>query len=214
MFRVIAALAALVAVGTAQAKPIAFQDGATLMAEYGAGTMTEVQGFYAPRYWWSAGAGYLRLDAEDDAFSRDITYLRANLLIKRWNLPDAQANVFTWGSLGKATGSDFSGSVLAGNVGAQVDYETLHFYSSLRTDYQYSKAYAHRIDTLQLGYSLYTHDWDRLATWLVLQGRDFTGGLYSGGEFALLVRLFKGGAWIETGLTQDGKLQAMMMFNF
>lgn len=176
--------------------------------------MLEAQAFYAPRYWWSAGAGHLRLDAEDDAFSRDITYLRGNLLLKRWNLPDAQANVFAWGSLGQATGSDFDGSVFASNAGAQADYETLRFYSSLRTDYQYSQAYAHRIDTLQIGYSPYNHDWDRLATWLLLQARDYTGGLYSGGEFAVLLRLFKGGTWFEAGLTQDGHIQSMLMFNF
>lgn len=35
----------------ATAKPIAFAKGKTLMLEYGAGTMNEVQLFYAPRYW-------------------------------------------------------------------------------------------------------------------------------------------------------------------
>jgi hypothetical protein len=28
------------------------------------------------------------------------------------------------------------------------------------------------------------------------------------------VRLFKGGAWIEAGVTNGGRLQAMAMFNF
>jgi hypothetical protein len=29
-----------------------------------------------------------------------------------------------------------------------------------------------------------------------------------------LLRLFKGGAWVEAGVTNGGKVQAMAMFNF
>ena len=47
-----------------------------------------------------------------------------------------------------------------------------------------------------------------------MQGRNYTGGIHDGVEWALLLRLFKGGAWVEAGATTDGKLQAMAMFNF
>ena len=40
------------------------------------------------------------------------------------------------------------------------------------------------------------------------------GDLYDGVETALLLRLFKGGTWVELGATTDGKVQAMAMFNF
>ena len=196
------------------AKPIAYARGTTLMAEYGAGTMNEVQAFYAPRYWWSAGAGWLALDSEDGTLERDIVYVRANLLAKRWNLPAAQANVFAWGGLGTATGSDFAGSTLARNVGFQVDYETRRVYGAFRSDLQESDEFSHRIDTLQLGWAPYEHDYDTLATWVVVQGRHYGNGLYDGTETALLVRLFKGGTWVEVGATADGRVQAMAMFNF
>jgi hypothetical protein len=216
--RFAAACALALAATSTLAKPIAWQDGYSLMAEYGAGTMREAQMFYAPRYWWSAGAGHLRMDADDGSFSRDISYVRGNLLLKRWNLPEAQGNIFAWGSAGSATGSDFDGSVFAGNLGAQADYETLRFYSSLRSEYQHSSRFANRIDTLQLGWAPYAHDWDKLATWLLVQARDYSGGLYDGGEYALLARFFGarrwGSAWFEIGATQDGKIQSMLMLNF
>lgn len=198
----------------AMAKPIAYANGTTVMAEYGAGTMNEVQVFHAPRYWWSAGAGWLELVSEDRSKQRHISYVRGNLLAKRWNLPAAQANVFVWGGIGRATGNDFRGSTLARNVGFQLDYETRRVYSSLRSDLQESARFSHRIDTLQLGWAPYAHDYDTLATWFVVQGRRYTGDLYEGTEIALLVRLFKGGAWLDIGATTDGKLQAMAMFNF
>src|SRR5689334_3263314 len=87
----------------AHAKPIAFAQGTTVMAEYGAGSMRELQAFYAPRYFVSMGLGHTALDSDVDSRSRDITYARLNYLVKRWNLETAQANVFTWGGAGRAT---------------------------------------------------------------------------------------------------------------
>ena len=46
---------------SAIAKPIAFAEGTTVMAEYGAGTMTEAQAFYAPRFDLSVGGGHVEL---------------------------------------------------------------------------------------------------------------------------------------------------------
>jgi hypothetical protein len=211
-------LAALCLLGAmpsvAIAKPIAFANGKTVMAEYGAGTMNEVQFFYAPKYWWSGGAGWLELRSEDGHKQRHITYVRANLLAKRWNLPAAQANVFVWGGLGRAIGNDFDGGTLARNAGFQTDYETRRVYASFRSDLQESDRFSHRIDTLQLGWAPYAHDYNTLATWFVVQERRYSGDLFDGTETALLVRFFKGGTWVDVGATTDGKLQAMAMFNF
>jgi hypothetical protein len=196
------------------AKPIAFANGTTIMAEYGAGTMEEVQAFYAPKYWLSLGGGLLHLDSDSVDKKRDIAYVRANYLVHRWNLEDAQGNLFAWGGLGSATGNDFRGSKLDREVGFQADYETRRIYTSLMSDLHASSAYSHRVDTLQLGFAPYAHDYEDLATWFVVQVRHYTGDLHGGPEFAALVRLFKGGAWIEAGVTTGGKPQVMAMFNF
>jgi hypothetical protein len=211
---ILAGAVALATANLALAKPIAFAHGTTVMAEYGAGTMNEAQVFYAPKYFWSVGLGYLELESDLSAKRREITYARANYLVKRWNLESAQANAFTWGGLGNAYVSETNSSVFAWNAGAQLDYETRRIYTSLKTDVHGSSRFTHRIDTLQLGLAPYRHDYDTLATWLVVQGRNYTGGIYDGVEWALLLRLFKGGAWVEAGATTDGKLQAMAMFNF
>lgn len=200
------------------AKPIAFQDGWTAMAEYGGGTMQEAQLFHAPRWWASLGADFLRLEAEDGGFRRDLGLLRGNLLLRRWNLPGAQANVFAYGALGRATGSDIDGSETAGQAGLQADYETLRVYLSGKTEWVGGESFQHRIDTLQAGFAPYPHAYDGVATWLVGQARQYTGGLYEGVEGALLLRLFAarrwGSVWFEAGPTSDGALQSMLMINF
>jgi len=215
LLKITGALCALaIAASPTVAKPIAFAHGTTVMAEYGAGTMNEAQVFYAPKYFLSFGAGYLQLDSDISNLHREISYARVNYLVKRWNLADAQANVFTWGSLGNAYVSETDNPVFAWNTGGQFDYETRRVYGSLKSDLHRSSAYSHRIDTLQLGIAPYEHDYDTLATWLVIQGRHYTGGIHDGSEWALLLRLFKGGTWVEAGATTDGKLQAMAMINF
>lgn len=198
----------------AQAKPIAFSHGTTVMAEYGAGTMTEAQVFYAPKYFYSLGGGYLELQSDLDGRRREITYARVNYLAKRWNMEAAQANIFFWGGAGQAYVSEANRHEFAWNAGAQADYETRRIYSSLKTDLHRANSFTHRIDTLQLGLAPYEHDFDTLATWFVVQARNYTGGIHDGTEWALLLRLFKRGAWLEAGVTDDGKLQAMAMVNF
>jgi hypothetical protein len=212
--------AALVALGIAwlpalaAAKPIAYAEGTTAMLEYGAGNMEEAQLFYAPRHFYSVGGGYLALDSTIDGRSRDITYARLNWLVKRWNRERSQANVFAWGGAGSAALSEAGGREFTWNAGLQLDYETRRVYGSLKTDLFESGAFSHRIDTLQLGVAPYEHDIDTAALWFVVQGRRISGGIQDGTEWALLLRLFKGSAWVEAGATTDGKLQAMLMFNF
>jgi hypothetical protein len=196
------------------AKPIAFSQGTTVMAEYGAGTMKEAQVFYAPKYFLSLGPGYLELESDIDERRREITYLRVNYLVKRWNMESAQANVFVWGGAGQAYASETNDHRFTGNAGAQIDYETRRVYSSLKTDLYRASDFSHRIDTLQLGLAPYEHDYDTLATWVVVQARRYTGEIHDGTEWALLLRLFKKGGWIEAGVTDEGGLQAMAMVNF
>lgn len=215
MSRFYVGLCAAVAVAApALAKPIAFAQGTTVMAEYGAGTMQELQVFYAPRFDLSLGGGHVDLDSELTNRTRHVIYARLNDLVHRWNLDAAQANAFAWGGAGAATGNTFTGTRLALNAGAQADYETRRIYASLKTDWQWSPVFSHRIDTLQLGFAPYKHEYGGVATWFVLQARQYTGGLRAGTESAALLRLFKGGAWIEAGVTNSHKLQAMAMFNF
>jgi hypothetical protein len=211
------AVAALIALGTPivlEAKPIAYAQGTTVMAEYGAGTMEEFQVFYAPRFNYSIGGGYLALESDIDGRSTDITYARLNYLAKRWNRETSQANVFLWGGIGSANTDGVSGDEVAWNAGVQLDYETRRIYASLKSDLHEASEFSHRIDTLQLGFAPYKHEYDTVATWFVVQGRRYTGEIFDGTEVALLLRLFKGNKWIDVGATTDGKLQAMVMFNF
>jgi len=211
---VLAGMLVLAAPGFALAKPIAFADGTTVMLEYGAGTMTEAQVFYAPEFNYSVGGGHVEFDSAISPETVRITYARLNYLVQRWNLESAQANVYAWGGAGGATGNTFAGTQGVVNAGGQADYETRRVYASLKTDLQRSGAFSVRVDTLQLGIAPYEHEYNQIATWFVVQAREYTGGIQHGVESAFLLRFFRGGTWIEAGVTNGGKVQAMAMYNF
>lgn len=199
----------------ATAKPIAYQGATTVMLDYAGEGMQEAQAFYAPRHWLSLGGGWLRQTAHADEARRDIAYVRANLLARRWNLPGAQGNVFVWGGLGRATGDDFAGPRTTPSAGFAADYETLWFYSSLRSEYHHNSAFSQRNDTLQLGFAPYAHDYDRLATWVLIQARHATGErMRDDLDYALLLRFFKGARWLELGIDQRGRLQSKLLLTF
>ncbi len=208
------ALALLAASPLAVAKPFTAAKTSTVMAEFGATPISEFQANYAPVRWAALGVGWTQFESDLDGSRQTFAYVRGNLLVHRWNLPGAQANVFVWGSLGRASGDGLAGSETAHGAGFQLDYETRRIYTSFKSDLLESASTSHRTDTLQLGWAPYEHDFDTLATWVVVQGRRYTGELRDGTETSVLLRFFKGGTWVEAGVTTDGKLQAMVMFTF
>lgn len=225
----------------AWARPVLFAKSTTVRAEYGAGGAREFQVFYAPKHFFSVGAGHMSLktDAEND---HEVTYARVNFLVKRWNLEAAQANVFVWGGVGSAyfgpitirpdapdqPSSGHNHGPLPGdvavrydgfreaawNAGGQIDYETRRIYTSLRTDVHRADTFEHRVDTAQIGFSPYDHEVDSLSTWLILSGRRYTGHALDGDEIAVLLRLFRKRVWLEAGATTDGEFRGMFMFSF
>lgn len=211
----VAALATLAALASpaATARPIAYADATTVMGEWSRDAR-EASVFHAPRHFWSAGLVHLVLDEPDSNRRHQLDLVRANYLVRRWNLPRAQGNAYVWGGVGRGRGREFDGSDTAWNLGFQLDYETLWFYSMVKSDWRRTGSFQHRMDVAQLGLALYEHAWDELATWVVLQGRQLRGDFARDAEAALLVRLFRRTQWIEAGVTDTGGFTMMFMVNF
>jgi hypothetical protein len=150
------------------AKPIAFADGTTFMHERDR-NMLETNLFYAPKVWYSLGGSTSFMQSDDKTKRHEAAYAQLNFLVKRWNMPDAQANVFIAGALGEARVREIrpAGSiderVTARRLAMQGDYETRQFYTSFKIDTHASSRYFDRFDTFQIGFSPVAHDYDELA---------------------------------------------------
>lgn len=134
-------------------------------------------------------------------------YAQLNILLKRWNNPASQANLYLKSGAGIAYKSDKAD--VSGFSGLAADWEDRRYFVS----YENRFVYAGEFDKFakheaRIGIAPYIGGHGDLHTWLMLQAN------YSPGEkddFSLtpLVRLFKGPTLIEVGYNFDGGI----MFN-
>jgi hypothetical protein len=204
------ASALLLRPGVGGANPVPFAQGWMLMTE-ASRTYQNGEVVYSPWRGSALGAGYTGIRADDKSKRRQIVYATYNYLLKRWNLTNAQANVFVEGGVGGANGN-FSGDRVVAHFGTQVDYETRRVYLAWKEHLWHASNFDHRVSTVHLGWAPYAADYEELATWFVIQVRRIDGGILDT-DVMPFVRLFKKNKWFEFG-GNDGGLQVNFMMTF
>ncbi len=194
----------------ATARPVSYSDGHMFMADHQT-NLDQWSYTYSPSFRWAASVGVLRVESLERSDRLELGYIRAAHLLHRWNLPQAQANVFVWGGVGDARTA--LGSGLARHVGLQVDYETRRIYTAWVSELHEGDGWSHRIDTASLGWAPYEHDIDRVATWFVLKGMRTSNAIDDDIKPAALLRLFTTRWWVEVGADADGRPLANLMLN-
>jgi hypothetical protein len=210
---------------TAQAKPIAFANGWTFMHERDS-DMIETDLYYAPTYWFSFGPTVTISQSDDKDIRREAQIMHTNFLLKRWNMHNAQANIFGTVGLGRVktftnttTPLTPSGvrrderSETTQHATVQGDYETRQFYTSFKFDAHRSPTFLDRTDTAQIGFSPVAHDYEDLAVWFVAQVKK-KRGINNETEGGAFVRLFRKNIWVEVGMTERRRSQLMLMINY
>jgi hypothetical protein len=213
------------AVPTLNAKPISFADGFTFMHERDS-EMIETDLYYAPKYWFSFGPTVSIARADDKLTRRESQVMHANFLLRRWNMTNAQGNLFASYGLGQTKTIRFSPDAAQRDGFAardnretvhhavvQGDYETRQFYSSFKLDAHRTATFLDRTDTAQIGFSPYPHDYDDVALWFVGQVKKYRG-LNDKTEGGAFVRVFYKNIWVELGMTEGRKSQMMLMINY
>jgi hypothetical protein len=220
--------ASLVLAAPGQAKPISFAEGTTFMHERDR-NMIQTELFYAPEYWWSIGLAQSNMQSDDKLRHMQANYMQVNFLVKRWNMPGAQGNIFASAGYGlvdsvkeSVSGIAHPGHSLSQRAeysesgrrfGLQGDYETRQFYTSFKVDVHQTPLFFERIDIGQIGFSPVAHDYEDLAVWFIAQVKKYRGmnDKTEGGAF---VRLFKKNVWVEIGINERRKSQVMLMINY
>ena len=159
------------------------------------------------------GASTLYMRSDDESKSRqlaDATYTR---LVERWNLPQAQANVWFLGGLGNVSGNDFGGSRLMASPGIQVDYETTGVYVSATTRLYRADGINHDYGSARLGFSFYEVDYDEIQPWLVVEARRMAG-LSDRTEVTPMLRLIHRRFFLELGVNNSAQGRFNFMYIF
>ncbi len=197
---VIVALAATMA----EAKPISYVNGIMVMQENDeTGHTISADYTITPNFavgWYDKWEENGRLYSEHGP--------EFNSLIKRWNLPDGQANIFN--STGAGVAIDGSKNKGAAWTDFLADYETRRVFTS----YEIRAMYADSIESsiwqrARIGYAPYAANYNDVATWFMLQVDDHPN---KNDKFVVtpLVRFFYKTSLIEAGYSSNNRL----MFNW
>jgi len=158
-FRYTVMLSLILASGSLQAAPMGFKDSVIAMGDFSP-NWRELLVNYA----WTArdavGVSALRMRSDDESQVRDVQELTYTRLLQRWNLPEAQGNVWYIGGVGKLTRNHFPGSRTLVAPGIQVDYETTRIYAALFGRLYRTKGINHDFASARVGFSFYEADYD------------------------------------------------------
>ena len=161
----------------------------------------------------AAGPSLLYMRSDDKARSRELAEVAYTRLLKRWNLPHAQANVWFIGGIGAVRGNDFAGTRAMASPGIQVDYETTRLYASAFGRLYRAEGINHDFAAARLGFSFYEADYDEVQPWLIVEARRMRG-LSDQTEITPMLRLIHNRYFVEAGVNNSRQLRFNFMYTF
>lgn len=187
---------------SAQARPVSYKGGWTLMVDNNS-DVNAAHLHYSPTAHTSVGYKFENWRDKEMV----INAVQVNNLLKRWNEPESQANLYLKSGAGIAYSDkgDFDGKTeLAAFTGIAADWEDRRFFVSYENRY----TYAGDIDdffaqSARIGIAPYIGDYGDLHTWLMIQV-DHKPENNDTVTVTPLVRLFKSVHLLEVGVSNKG----------
>ena len=198
----------LIFAASAAAHPVAFEGAYQLMlGSSGSVQNLEFYRSYSAQAAW--GFHSMRFEGDQDEI---FAGLQHNWLLKRWNLPSAQANVYAGVGAGLA-GEVGNGASPAGIGFFRADYETRRVYTAFDAKLIESADVSRGVFSAAIGIAPYKAEFDELNTWLILQVEHVTD-MEDKLDIIPKVRFFKGPYFLEIGSTLSGKPVVNFMIHF
>jgi hypothetical protein len=199
----------LLGTAAAAAHPVSFEGAWQVML----GTSGDVQNFEAYHsYTPKTAIGFHAMRFEDERDDDYFAALQHNWLLKRWNLEDAQANLYLGAGVGMAK-EDGNSAAPAGLGFFRADYETRRIYTAFETKLIGSEDVSRGVTSLSLGVAPYKAEFEELNTWLIVQF-EHVSGMEDDLEIIPKIRLFKGPYFLELGCSLDGDPLVNFMIHF
>ena len=161
----------------------------------------------------AAGASALVMRSDDETKTRQFTEAIYTRLVRRWNMPESQANIWFIGGVGNITGNDFSGSKTMASPGIQVDYETTRIYVSATSRLYRAQGLNHDFASVRTGFSFYEVDYDQTQPWFILEVRRMRG-LTDKTEVTPMLRLIHNRYFVELGVNNASQARMNFMYIF
>ncbi len=149
-------------------------------------------------------AGLHRQHLEREAAG--LTYTR---LVKRWNLPHAQANLWFVGAVGRARGHAWAGDRNFWSPAVMADYETTRLYLGAGVEPMRGSGLRHDTQWLRAGFSFYEVDYEQVQPWFILEAKRTRYASEERSVVTPMLRFIHRGLFVEIGRNREGT-----QFNF
>ncbi len=190
-----------------------FEDSAMLMTEIGRYNQEWMLN-YSPTFGHAIGVEHMRMSGKGEQ-ATTISGINYTGIIKRWNLPSAQANVWFNGSVGEASGH-YDGFAYTPSLQFDVESTRLYFLAKARM----IRAPHMNYDTaaVQAGFSFYETGFNETQPWFVMEVKTMRNNDPSV-QVTPALRLINKNYFLEFGVTNpwqgEGfapRLNAMFVF--
>ena len=188
------ALLLLVTLPAQAAALMGFKASAMLMSEFSI-DKKELMLNYSPAVGHAFGVETMWMRGEKQ--TNLITNINYTGLIKRWNMPSGQANLWFMTGIGEASG-DSSGFSYSPSV--QFDYETTRVYFLAKARMVRAPHIQYDTYSVQGGFSLYETSFEETQPWFVVEART-TENMAMRNEVTPALRLINQNYFFELGIT-------------
>lgn len=162
------------------------------------------------------GLTHLEFRSDDNKDKREVDTLNYTRLLSRWNLTDAQSNLWLFMGLGEIRGSiDHQNidSKMIASPGFQFDYETRRIYFAATHKLYRASNLNHDTTSIRAGFSFYETDYDKTQPWFILETK-YTNQISDKIEVIPMLRLINKNIFVEGGVNNSGQPRLNLMYTF
>ncbi len=217
-FKLVLPILAMLISQTASAGPMGFDESFMAMGDFNNNWRESFINYaVSPRDAFGVSATYMR--ADDKSKSRTLEEVTYTRLLKRWNAPHAQANLWFQGGIGalqaedKRLGENHDFDKIMITPGVQFDYETTRVYFQAAHRLYRASDINHDYTSVRAGFSFYESDYDKTQPWLILEARNMNG-LSEKIEVTPMLRLINKSFFVEAGVNNSGEPRFNFMYIF
>ena len=162
------------------------------------------------------GLTHLEFRSDDYKDKREVDTLNYTRLLSRWNLTDAQSNLWLFMGIGEIRGSLDNQSIdskFITSPGFQFDYETSRIYFATTHKIYRASNLNHDTTSIRAGFSFYEADYDKTQPWFILETK-YTNQISDKIEVIPMLRLINKNIFVEGGVNNSGQPRLNLMYTF
>ena len=198
-----------------EAAPMGFEGSVMIMGDFNQ-NWREAGFNYAITSRDALGLTHLEFRSDDHKDKREVDTLNYTRLLSRWNLTDAQSNLWLFMGIGEIRGSLDNQSIdskFITSPGFQFDYETTRIYFATTHKLYRASNLNHDTTSIRAGFSFYEADYEKTQPWFILETK-YTNQISDKIEVIPMLRLINKNIFVEGGVNNSGQPRLNLMYTF